>query len=134
PEPPPRGAPEGGAPARAGRGPGPRRDVEPARGEGVEVLLGGSCLHGRDLLEAREAADAPVDQLRARRGERRGLEDAIEAARAVLRRLCPPGAERRLLSRHARVLALEDLAPVIPAAHLPQVHDHRPGAGGAALL
>src|SRR5262245_31767251 len=109
-------------------------DREPARGDGVKVLVRGTGLHGRDLLHARHPAHATFDQLGTRRTERGGLQDAVETSRAVLRRLLPPALERRLLARGAGVLALEDLRPVIPAPHLPEVHHHGPRARRAALL
>src|SRR4029079_14700573 len=52
----------------------------------------------------------------------------------VLRRLGPPLLELRLLPRRARVLLLEDLRPVVPAAHLPKVDDRGTRAGGPALV
>ena len=61
-------------------------DREPARGDGVQVLVRGAGLHGRDLLHARHAAHAALDQLGTRRTERGGLQDAVEASRAVLGR------------------------------------------------
>src|SRR6185369_14551109 len=94
----------------------------PGAADGGEIALGRAGLEGGDLLQAARAAHAGGDDLVARRAVRRGNEDAIEPAGAPLRGLRPPLLQRRLLSGAARVLALEDLLPVVPAVHLPQVH------------